>query len=240
MESMAIPYFPLECVLDEKFELIEAEFGLQGFGVVVKLYQRIYGGEGYYTPWSNDVALVFARKIGLGANVVSEIVSAAIRRGIFDNELYKKYQILTSKGIQERYFDAVKRRKEINVKEAYLLISYTQNSKNADISAENVNKKPKNVCNSQQRREEKRKEEKRREEEGGGAASEQQLQPIGGFLGKGVVFLTEEQDEVLLDRLGLDAYNRYVMKLADYIIKNGEVINHYETILRWYEADTQV
>ena len=32
-----IEYFPLEVYLDEKFELIEAEFGLTGFGVVVKL-----------------------------------------------------------------------------------------------------------------------------------------------------------------------------------------------------------
>ncbi len=39
-----IPYFPLDCELDSKFELIEAEFGLQGFAVVVKLLQRIYGG----------------------------------------------------------------------------------------------------------------------------------------------------------------------------------------------------
>ena len=34
-----IPYFPLDCELDSKFELIEAEFGLQGFAVVVKLLQ---------------------------------------------------------------------------------------------------------------------------------------------------------------------------------------------------------
>ena len=29
-----IPYFPLDCELDSKFELIEAEFGLQGFAKV--------------------------------------------------------------------------------------------------------------------------------------------------------------------------------------------------------------
>ena len=160
MESMAIPYFPLECALDDKFELIEAEFGLNGFAVIVKLFQKIYGGEGYYTPWTKDVALVFARKIGLGANAVSEIVTAAARRGIFDQTLYEKYQILTSKGIQERYFDAVKRRKELKVIEAYLLVPYALKSKNADISAENVNKKQENAIIFQQRREEKRREEK--------------------------------------------------------------------------------
>ena len=56
-----IPYFPLDCELDSKFELIEAEFGLQGFAVVVKLLQRIYGGEGYYCEWTEDVALLFGK-----------------------------------------------------------------------------------------------------------------------------------------------------------------------------------
>ena len=50
-----VTYFPLDVVLDEKFELIEAEFGIKGFAVVVKLYQKIYG-QGYYCEWT-DVAL---------------------------------------------------------------------------------------------------------------------------------------------------------------------------------------
>lgn len=50
-----IDYFPLDVALDEKFELIEAEFGLTGFGVVVKLLQKIYGGQGYYVEWTKEV-----------------------------------------------------------------------------------------------------------------------------------------------------------------------------------------
>ena len=52
-----LEYFPLDVHLDEKFELIEAEFGLTGFAVIVKLFQRIYGGQGYYCEWTNEVAL---------------------------------------------------------------------------------------------------------------------------------------------------------------------------------------
>jgi hypothetical protein len=62
-----------------------------------------------------------------------------------------------------------------------------------------------------------------------------------GSLGKGVVYLTERQFESLMDKLGLDAFERYVPKLADFIInKKANVKNHYETILKWYEEDTQV
>ena len=72
-----IKFVQLDCHLDEKFEYIEAEFGLEGFAIIVKLFQRIYGGQGYYCEWSDRVALLFARKIGAGANVVREVVSHA-------------------------------------------------------------------------------------------------------------------------------------------------------------------
>ena len=95
-----IPYFPLDCQLDDKFALIEAEFGVKGFAVIVKLLQKIYGQQGYYCEFTNEIALLFSREIGLGCNVVSEIVSAAIKRGIFDKEMFEEYHILTSVGIQ--------------------------------------------------------------------------------------------------------------------------------------------
>ena len=68
-----------------------------------------------------------------------------------------------------------------------------------------------------------------------------QMKCCQGTLGKGVVYLTDEQDEMLLEKLGFDGYNKYIEKLADFIIeKNASVGNHYQTILKWYEEDTKV
>lgn len=68
-----------------------------------------------------------------------------------------------------------------------------------------------------------------------------QIECLTGTLGKGVVFLTPEQDEDLMDKLGFEGYNRYIEKLADFIIKNNaKVANHYQTILKWHEEDTRV
>lgn len=145
-----IEYFPLDVCLDDKFGLIEAEFGLTGFAVVVKLFQKIYGQFGYYCEWTNEVALLFAKSIGLGGGVVSEIVSASIKRGIFDKAMYDRYLILTSAGIQKRYFEAVSRRKIVRVNGAYLLVDCAKISKNVCISDENVNIFSKNVCISGQ------------------------------------------------------------------------------------------
>lgn len=164
MAKSGIDYFPLDVVLDAKFELIEAEFGLTGFGVVVHLLQEIYGKAGYYIEWTEEVALLFARKVGLGGSVVSEIVEASIRRGMFDKEKYDKYRVLTSKGIQTRYFEAVSRRKVLEVDYNILLVDVAQILTNVDIQAKNVNILSKNADISEQSKVEKSRAEKSKEE----------------------------------------------------------------------------
>ena len=64
---------------------------------------------------------------------------------------------------------------------------------------------------------------------------------VGGELGKGVVLLTDAQQDALLDKLGLDAFNHYVDKLSRFIIeKKATVSNHYSTILKWASEDAKV
>ena len=64
---------------------------------------------------------------------------------------------------------------------------------------------------------------------------------MGGTLGKGVVLLTEEQKDSLLEKLGLDGFNYYVEKLARFIIdKKATVSNHYATILKWAKEDKKI
>ena len=70
---------------------------------------------------------------------------------------------------------------------------------------------------------------------------ESTFQLMGGSLGKGVVLLTPAQQEELLDKIGFDAFNHYVEKLADFIIeKNANVANHYNTILKWAREDARI
>jgi hypothetical protein len=57
---------------------------------------------------------------------------------------------------------------------------------------------------------------------------------------KGNVMLTENQMGDLLDRFGLDGFDYYFKRLADFIEKGGYVKNHYQTMLKWYEEDTQI
>ena len=71
------------------------------------------------------------------------------------------------------------------------------------------------------------------------ATAERNVKVVGGELGKNVVFLSDNQIEDLLERMGLETFDHYVDKLSSFIIKNdAHVMNHYETILTWWEKDS--
>ncbi len=171
MGKSGIPYFPLDVELDEKMELIEAEYGLIGYAVILKLLQRIYGGHGYYIHWTYEVALLFAKRLGVGGSVVSEIIEAAVKRGVFHKKIFEKYKVLTSEGIQKRYFTAIARRKEIEVDDNILLVQVSHFCRNASILHKNASKTAENADMPAQRKEKERKEEKRKEERMSGAGA---------------------------------------------------------------------
>lgn len=73
------------------------------------------------------------------------------------------------------------------------------------------------------------------------AAEYNQLKCLGGELGRGVVYLSDNQMDYLIDLLGIDAFDRYVGRLADFIIdKKAHVKSHYDTILKWHKEDSKI
>ncbi|MCD7871822.1 MAG: DUF4373 domain-containing protein, partial [Clostridiales bacterium] len=128
-----LDYFPLSTEFDDRVKLIIGEFGMKGLGILIKLWQKVYNSEGYYCKWSKDVALLFSCECRESNSVVSEVLNCCLRREIFDKSLFEKYSILTSKGIQKRYFEACLRRKSVSVKSEYLLLSESEISDNVSI-----------------------------------------------------------------------------------------------------------
>lgn len=72
-------------------------------------------------------------------------------------------------------------------------------------------------------------------------ASDNELVTLDGKLGQGVVRLTERQIGKLLDELGLEGYDFYVSKLAEFIKSKGvKVGGHYRLIKKWAKEDAMV
>lgn len=120
--KQGVDYFPLDVHLDSKFKFVEIKYGLKGFAIIIKLLQKIYSN-GYWFPFNEDEKLLFCHEINADINLVNDVINEALTRDIFDINLYKQYEILTSKGIQKRYKEMVKRRKDVEVVEEYLLIN---------------------------------------------------------------------------------------------------------------------
>lgn len=74
------------------------------------------------------------------------------------------------------------------------------------------------------------------------ASATQKLELLGGTLGQGVVFLSEEQRDDLLDKLSLDEFNKYVGIVADCELKGKKFKkkSHYQAILDMVKKDRAV
>ncbi len=143
-----IDYFPLDAGFfdDDKILLIESEFGIKGGYIAIRLLCKIYK-EGYYYKWGADECLLFTKSIGVegvSGNMVNEVVKGLVRRKFFDKGCFDRFGILTSKGIQQRYIEATRRYKKINLISEYLLID-SNNAINADIN-------PVNGCTNPQKK----------------------------------------------------------------------------------------
>lgn len=61
-------------------------------------------------------------------------------------------------------------------------------------------------------------------------------------IGKGVVFLSFVQSEILLDEMeDTSIYNYYIEMLADFIIKkDAKPKSHFQTIMKWYKSNFKI
>ena len=150
MSKEGIDSFLLDCHTNENMAEIENTFSIKGFAIVVRLWQKIYSEKGYYCEWSERSPVLFLSQwfgggSGVDENLIREVVALSLKIGIFDRNMYERFQILTSKRLQEQYFDVVKRRTEIKIIKDYLLISVDNFKENVNIIQKNVNTNSKNV-----------------------------------------------------------------------------------------------
>lgn len=122
-QKEGLEYFPLDVDMDQddKVALIEAQHGLVGFGVVIKLLMKIYK-HGYFYEWTEKQQLLFSKRVNVDINSINVIINDCVKWELFDKNAFETYNVLTSKGIQRRYIDAVGRRQKVKIYKEYLLL----------------------------------------------------------------------------------------------------------------------
>lgn len=126
--KIGLDYFPLDVDIfeDEKVSAISGEFGIKGEITVIKLLCAIYRN-GYFILWNDLLKFKLLRSLpGISSELIESIVNRLVLWEFFDKNLFDSVKVLTSRGIQKRYFEASKRRKTEG-ELPYLLINVCNN-----------------------------------------------------------------------------------------------------------------
>ncbi len=110
--KQGLDYFPLDVDIfsDEKVIAIAGEFGTAGEITIVKLLCAIYRN-GYYIEWSEMMKFKLLTQLpGVDAALLDRIVGRLVHWGFFDRALFEQEGVLTSRGIQHRFFEASRKR----------------------------------------------------------------------------------------------------------------------------------
>lgn len=220
-----IDYFPfdIDFFQDEKVQFISARFGTRGEAITVRLLCKVYRN-GYYYNWDEDTALLFAKSVGDGCSdsCVNDVVYELVKRGFFDKNIFDRFSILTSRGIQRRYLEAGKRRKNLNIEDALLLVDVSD-YQNVNVINEDVNILSKNANINRQTAHESK--EKVKESKG-------KESKVYGELAH--VRLSDDEYQKLIDEYGQAVTEDYINQLDYYIGSKGKRYkSHYATIKGW-------
>lgn len=138
-KKTGLDYFPFDVDFfeDEKIIAIAGEFKIKGLITTIKLLCAIYRN-GYFIEWNEILRLKLVCQIPeVSVGLIEQIVNRLVKWGFFDKDLFYSAKILTSKGIQKRYFEAVRRRCN-NDDLPYLLINVHNNAVNVYNNSINV------------------------------------------------------------------------------------------------------
>ena len=135
--KQGLDYFSLDVDFFQsaKVRRIIKACGVKAVSVLICLLANIYRKDGYFLKWDGDMAFLVADEIGAGmANaeaMVTDVLQKALSADFFDAGIFEEYGVLTSEGIQERFFTASERRKRIEIIQEIFLLNPSEVQKNA-------------------------------------------------------------------------------------------------------------
>ncbi len=120
--KVGLDYFPLDIDLwdDDRVVLLESEHGALGWAVYIRQLARVYA-DGYFTQWGERQASIASSRWNVDADTIRAVVGTSLQEGLFHSDLHQQCHVLTSRGIQQRYFAATARRKVVRYHEDLLL-----------------------------------------------------------------------------------------------------------------------
>lgn len=150
-----LDYFPMSIgfMHDRMVHRIMKREGDAAFTILVETLSYIYAGEGYYISADNEFYEELVDSLyNTDIEGVKRVIALGVKYGLFDAELFRRYNILTSADIQRQYLFITKRRSGSLIEDNYCLLkeeeldSYRPSArkKKKDASDETENEEPEN------------------------------------------------------------------------------------------------
>lgn len=127
MQSKGLDYYPVKVNYwkDPKIRILRIEIDPLAPQVYLQLLAEIYSN-GYYLEWNKMNIYSIVEDYNVQIEYLNKIIDVCTEIGLFDPELFNKYNILTSKKIQDVYLDALKHRRNIDLYNEYLLLNFKE------------------------------------------------------------------------------------------------------------------
>lgn len=122
--KQGLDYYPLDVKFyrEIKVRQLNHAFGPISTVILLTLLGAVYKDRGYYAEWNDDLCFLVAVDSFSTEEVVRAVVKKALAVGLFDQDCFSAYGILTSKEIQRHYLAATYKRKGVNMVAEYFLV----------------------------------------------------------------------------------------------------------------------
>ena len=225
-----LDYFSMDVEKDIKIKLLKWKHGVLGFWVYVELLQYIYK-QGYYTHRDEDNMLLFLSETGLKEEETGLMLEFMLDKDLFNRHLFDKYKILTSRGIQKRYSEWSKKRKEVEVESAFWIVTWYTHIKLMDTLIEL--KEEETELMATESTQSKVKESKVKESKGEEIIFTPTPTDFSSF-----VILSDQEKEALEKIYWASMTTEYITRIWTHIASKWDKFqSHYATILSWMRQD---
>ena len=120
-----IDYFSVDVNIlsDRKIRRVMRSCGVQCIAVIIQLLCQSYSENGYYLEFDSNLTFDVADVLNIDETYIKDVILACVQAGFFDNNLFEKHNILTSKRMQTNYKDATEKRINNDINPLFVLVS---------------------------------------------------------------------------------------------------------------------
>ena len=115
-KKLGLDYFPhdTDAMNDEKLEIMQLLYGNDGYAFYFKMLERIYRTPELMLDISDhETKIVMIKKCNVDESKFEMMLQSSLKHGLFDENLYHQFGMITSNGINKRAEIVISKRQKM-------------------------------------------------------------------------------------------------------------------------------